>query len=200
MGTRSNRIVRLAALFHDVGKPETKAIDRGGVTFHHHEVVGARLTRARLRELRYSKDEIDDVSDLVYLHMRPHTFKMGWTDRAVRRYVRDAGPLLDRLNVLVRCDVTTANASDLTMFEATLDSNIAGTAGVSYRWDFGDGSAYTAAYESNQVSHTYEVCGTYTVRVEATDSWGNKTIGTLQVPVSQCEAHVRYLPVVAKSP
>ena len=104
-----DRIVRLAALFHDVGKPETKAIDRGGVTFHHHEVVGARLTRARLRELRFSKDEIDDVSDLVYLHMRPHTFKMGWTDRAVRRYVRDAGPLLDRLNVLVRCDVTTAN-------------------------------------------------------------------------------------------
>ena len=101
---------------------------------------------------------------------------------------------------VVISDVTTANASDLTMFEATLDSNIAGTAGVSYRWDFGDGSAYTAAYESNQVSHTYEVCGTYTVRVEATDSWGNKTIGTLQVPVSQCEAHVRYLPVVAKSP
>jgi poly(A) polymerase len=92
-----------------VGKPETKAIDRGGVTFHHHEVVGARLTRARMRELRYSNDDVDDVSNLVYLHMRAHTFKMGWTDRAVRRYVRDAGPLLGRLNVLVRCDVTTAN-------------------------------------------------------------------------------------------
>ena len=104
-----DRITRLAALFHDVGKPETKAIDRGGVTFHHHEVVGARLTRARMRELRYSNDDVDDVSNLVYLHMRAHTFKMGWTDRAVRRYVRDAGPLLGRLNVLVRRDVTTAN-------------------------------------------------------------------------------------------
>ncbi|HLA67183.1 MAG TPA: CCA tRNA nucleotidyltransferase [Acidimicrobiia bacterium] len=103
------RIVRIAALFHDVGKPETKSIDRGGVTFHHHEVVGARMTRARMRELRYSNDDVDDVSNLVYLHMRPHTFKMGWTDRAVRRYVRDAGPLLSRLNVLVRCDVTTRN-------------------------------------------------------------------------------------------
>lgn len=104
-----DRILRLAALFHDVGKPDTKAIDRGGVSFHHHEVVGARLARARLRELRYSNDDIDAVSDLVYLHMRPHTFKLGWTDRAVRRYVRDAGPLLDRLNILVRCDVTTRN-------------------------------------------------------------------------------------------
>ena len=103
------RIVRLAALFHDVGKPDTRAIDHGGVSFHHHEVVGARLTRARLRELRYSNDDVDAISDLVYLHMRPHTFKLGWTDRAVRRYVRDAGPLLDRLNVLVRCDVTTRN-------------------------------------------------------------------------------------------
>jgi poly(A) polymerase len=101
--------VRLAALFHDVGKPATRNFDEAGVSFHHHEVVGARLTRARMRELRYPNDEIDAVSDLVYLHMRPHTFKMGWTDRAVRRYVRDAGPLLDRLNTLVRCDVTTRN-------------------------------------------------------------------------------------------
>ncbi len=102
-------IVRLAALFHDVGKPETREFGKGTVTFHHHEVVGARLTRARMTELRFSKDEIDAVSRLVYLHMRPHTFKMGWTDRAVRRYVRDAGPLLDSLNTLVRCDVTTRN-------------------------------------------------------------------------------------------
>jgi poly(A) polymerase len=104
-----DRIVRLAALFHDVGKPETREFGPGGVTFHHHEVVGARMTRHRLRELRYPKDEVEVVAGLVYLHMRPHTFKQGWTDRAVRRYVRDAGDLLDRLNTLVRCDVTTRN-------------------------------------------------------------------------------------------
>ena len=103
-------IVRLAALFHDIGKPATREFGQGNVTFHHHEVVGARLTRARMKALRYSKDEVEQVSRLVYLHMRPHTFKMGWTDRAVRSYVRDAGPLLDRLNTLVRCDVTTRNA------------------------------------------------------------------------------------------
>ena len=79
------------------------------MTFHHHEVVGSRLTRVRMREMRYGNDDVDQVADLVYLHMRAHTFRLGWTDRAVRRYVRDAGPLLDRLNTLVRCDVTTAN-------------------------------------------------------------------------------------------
>jgi poly(A) polymerase len=104
-----DRLVRLAALFHDVGKPETRAFGPDGVTFHHHEVVGARLTRGRLRELRYDNDDIESIAGLVYLHMRPHTFKQGWTDRAVRRYVRDAGPLLEALNTLVRCDVTTRN-------------------------------------------------------------------------------------------
>lgn len=101
--------VRLAALLHDVGKPATREFRGGGVTFHHHEVVGARMAKDRLKELRYPKQVVDDVSDLVFLHMRPHTYKMGWTDRAVRRYVRDAGPLLSRLNHLVRCDVTTRN-------------------------------------------------------------------------------------------
>jgi poly(A) polymerase len=101
--------LRLAALFHDIGKPATREFGSGGVTFHHHEVVGARMARKRMKELRYPKDTIDDVSQLVFLHMRPHTFKMGWTDSAVRRYVRDAGPLLDDLNNLVRSDVTTAN-------------------------------------------------------------------------------------------
>src|SRR5690606_3725480 len=75
----------------------------------HHEVVGARMARKRLRELRYPKDVVADVSQLVFLHLRPHTLEMGWSDSAVRRYVRDAGHLLDRLNELVRCDVTTAN-------------------------------------------------------------------------------------------
>ncbi|HSG80049.1 MAG TPA: CCA tRNA nucleotidyltransferase [Acidimicrobiia bacterium] len=104
-----DRVVRLAALFHDIGKPDTREFGLAGVTFHHHEVVGARMTRHRMRELRYSRDDVANVSDLVYLHMRPHTFKQGWTDRAVRRYVRDAGPLLHQLNTLVRCDVTTRN-------------------------------------------------------------------------------------------
>ena len=108
--TPADPIVRLAALFHDIGKPDTREFGDGGVSFHHHEVVGARMTRHRMKELRFSKEEVEQVADLVYLHMRPHTFKMGWTDRAVRRYVRDAGPLLDRLNTLVRCDVTTRNA------------------------------------------------------------------------------------------
>jgi poly(A) polymerase len=102
--------LRLAALFHDVGKPATRRITGDGVTFHHHEVVGARMTRERLRALRFPRQHVDAVSQLVYLHMRPHTYKMGWTDAAVRRYVRDAGRLLERLNELVRCDVTTRNA------------------------------------------------------------------------------------------
>jgi poly(A) polymerase len=103
--------LRLAALLHDIGKPDTRQFTEDGVSFHHHEVVGARMARARLRELRFSKEEVEDVSRLVFLHLRPHTFKMGWTDSAVRRYVRDAGPLLDDLNELVRCDVTTKNAA-----------------------------------------------------------------------------------------
>lgn len=101
--------LRLAALLHDIGKPATRAFGADGVTFHHHEVVGARLARDRLRALRYPRQVVDDVEKLVALHLRPHTLKMGWTDSAVRRYVRDAGPLLADLNELVRCDVTTAN-------------------------------------------------------------------------------------------
>jgi poly(A) polymerase len=102
--------IRLAALLHDVGKPDTREFGPGGVvSFHHHEVVGARLARRRLRQLQYPKQVAQDVGQLVYLHMRPHTFKDGWTDRAVRRYVRDAGHLLEDLNLLVRSDVTTRN-------------------------------------------------------------------------------------------
>jgi poly(A) polymerase len=107
--TSPDEKLRLAALFHDVGKPATREFGDQGVSFHHHEVVGARMTRERMRALRYPKDVIRDVSQLVFLHMRPHTYKMGWTDSAVRRYVRDAGDLLPRLNELVRCDVTTRN-------------------------------------------------------------------------------------------
>jgi poly(A) polymerase len=81
------------------------------VTFHHHEMVGARMTRTRMTALRYSADDIDIVVRLVELHLRFHTYRLGWTDKAVRRYVRDAGPLLDLLNELTRCDCTTRNAS-----------------------------------------------------------------------------------------
>jgi poly(A) polymerase len=105
------RLLRLAALFHDVGKPRTRAITGGGVSFHHHEVVGARMTRTRMEALRYSADDLDTVVRLVELHLRFHTYRLGWTDKAVRRYVRDAGPQLDRLNELTRCDCTTRNAS-----------------------------------------------------------------------------------------
>jgi poly(A) polymerase len=102
------RELRLAALFHDIGKPKTRSFGPGGtVSFHHHEVVGARMTRDRMRALSYSNHDIDTVSRLVELHLRFHTYKMGWTDSAVRRYVRDAGPLLGLLNELTRCDCTT---------------------------------------------------------------------------------------------
>ena len=109
-----HRIVRLAALFHDVGKPRTRAFGPGGVSFHHHEVVGARMTRDRMRALRYSSDDVAAVSRLVELHLRFHGYREGdggWTDSAVRRYVRDAGGLLDELNELTRCDCTTRNAA-----------------------------------------------------------------------------------------
>ncbi len=107
--TSPDRILRLAALFHDVGKPRTKQITPQGVTFYHHDVVGARITRERMRALKYSVQDIADVSDLVFLHLRFHTYQAGWTDSAVRRYVRDAGPLLERLNELTLCDSTTRN-------------------------------------------------------------------------------------------
>jgi poly(A) polymerase len=102
--------VRLAALLHDVGKPRTRGYGPQGVTFHHHEVVGARMARERMLALRYPNDLVDDVTRLVELHLRFHTYRMGWTDSAVRRYVRDAGPLLDDLNELTRCDCTTRDA------------------------------------------------------------------------------------------
>lgn len=101
--------VRLAALFHDVAKPKTRSIGPHGVSFHHHEVVGARMTKDRMRALRFSNELISDVSRLVYLHLRVHTYQMGWTDSAVRRFVRDAGHLLPELLALTRADCTTRN-------------------------------------------------------------------------------------------
>lgn len=101
--------LRLGALLHDIGKPKTRSFERRRATFHHHEVVGARMARERLVALRFPSEVVENVTQLVYLHLRIHTYAMGWTDSAVRRYVRDAGPLLEKLNELQRCDCTTRN-------------------------------------------------------------------------------------------
>jgi len=109
-------------LFHDVGKPKTRSFGPGGsVSFHHHEMVGARMTRERMKALHYSNEDIHDVSRLVELHLRFHTYQMGWTDTAVRRYVRDAGPLLERLNELTRSDCTTRNAAKARALDRRMD-------------------------------------------------------------------------------
>jgi poly(A) polymerase len=116
--------LRLAALLHDVGKPKTKSIEASGkVSFHHHEVVGADMARKRLAALRFPKEVVDDVARLVELHLRFHGYSGGtWTDAAVRRYVRDAGPLLDRLHRLTRSDCTTRNARKAAALAAAYDS------------------------------------------------------------------------------
>ncbi|MEY2849738.1 MAG: hypothetical protein RI885_2405 [Actinomycetota bacterium] len=110
-GPAPDLVVRMAALLHDIGKPSTKRIEPGGVvTFHHHDVVGAKLAARRLKALRFDKQFIGDVARLIELHLRFFGYTdAAWTDSAVRRYVRDAGPLLDRLHILVRADVTTRN-------------------------------------------------------------------------------------------
>jgi len=104
------RITRLSALFHDVGKPATRGFQEGkGTTFHMHDVKGAKMTKKRLIALRFPNEDVEAITELVRLHLRFHTYEMGWTDSAVRRYVNDAGPLLTELNVLTRCDCTTRN-------------------------------------------------------------------------------------------
>ena len=116
------RITRLAALFHDIGKPRTRKVLPGkGMTFYHHEVVGARMTKERLRALRYSNDDIERITQLVFLSGRFHTYQMGWTDSAVRRYVRDAGDVLTELNVLVRCDCTTRSERKVDALNKRMD-------------------------------------------------------------------------------
>jgi poly(A) polymerase len=121
--TSPDRILRLAALFHDVGKPKTRSIGAGGVSFHHHEVVGARMTRDRMRALHYPNDDVDEVVRLVELHLRFHGYGDGvWTDSAVRRYARDAGPLLERLNELTRCDCTSRNPQKAKALSKRMDA------------------------------------------------------------------------------
>jgi poly(A) polymerase len=121
--TRPRLVVRLAALLHDVGKPKTRAIGPRGVSFHHHEVVGARMARDRLRALRFPNDVVEAVQRLVFLHLRFHGYSDDvWSDSAVRRYARDAGPLLDELNELTRCDCTTRNERKARMLAARMDA------------------------------------------------------------------------------
>jgi poly(A) polymerase len=119
-----NLVIRLAALLHDIGKPKTRElIPGGGVSFHHHEVVGARMAKERLKTLRFSNDVVDDVSSLVFLHLRFHGYGTGeWTDSAVRRYIRDAEHQLDHLHVLTRADCTTRNQRKAESLAQTYDS------------------------------------------------------------------------------
>jgi len=124
-----DKVLRLACLLHDIGKPKTRSFGRGGVSFHHHEVVGARMAEERMRALRYPEQEIADVRRLVELHLRFHGYGDDvWTDSAVRRYAHDAGPLLEKLNELTRCDCTTRNqrkAADLARRMDLLEERIA---------------------------------------------------------------------------
>jgi poly(A) polymerase len=119
----ANLTLRLAALLHDIGKPKTKAlIPGGGVSFHHHEVVGAKMAKERLRTLRFDNHIVKDVGQLVFLHLRFHGYGSGeWTDSAVRRYVRDAGELLDHLHLLTRADCTTRNQKKAQLLANTYD-------------------------------------------------------------------------------
>jgi len=113
--------VRLAALFHDVGKPRTRSYEHGGVTFRHHEAVGARMTRKRMPKLGFQKDMTSDVAQLVFLSGRFKGYTDGWSDSAVRRYARDGGSLLGDLNDLVRSDCTSRNPRRVAALHEALD-------------------------------------------------------------------------------
>ena len=119
--TPADEIVRLAALFHDIAKPKTRSFEHGGVTFRHHEVVGARMTRRRMTALGYPDETVEAVSEIVRLSGRFKGYADGWSDRAVRRYARDAGPLLGRLNALVRSDCTTRNKQKVADLQGAID-------------------------------------------------------------------------------
>ncbi|MEM7338397.1 MAG: HDIG domain-containing metalloprotein [Actinomycetota bacterium] len=119
--TQPDLTVRLAALFHDIGKPATRSFEHGGVTFRHHEAVGAKITKARLREMGFERQMVKDVAELVRLSGRFKGYADGWSDSAVRRYARDAGHLLGYLNELVRCDCTTRNRAKADRLQRQID-------------------------------------------------------------------------------
>jgi poly(A) polymerase len=122
-GLDGDLVLRLAAILHDIGKPKTRSLLPGGkVAFHHHEVVGAKMARKRLSELKFPSGVTADVSRLIELHLRFHGYGEGqWTDSAVRRYVRDAGDQLERLHVLTRADCTTRNRDKAEQLRRTYD-------------------------------------------------------------------------------
>ena len=113
--------VRLGALFHDIGKPRTRSFEHGEVTFRHHEAVGARMARKRLATLGYEEQLVEEVVEMVRLSGRFKGYSDGWSDSAVRRYARDAGPLLGRLNHMIRCDCTTRNREKAAGLQAAMD-------------------------------------------------------------------------------
>ncbi len=119
--TEPELTVRLAALFHDIAKPRTRSFEHGDVTFRHHEVVGARMARSRLTAMGFDESVVDEVAGLVRLSGRFKGYSDGWSDAAVRRYARDAGPLLGRLNHLIRCDCTTRNRVKAAGIQAAMD-------------------------------------------------------------------------------
>ncbi len=119
--TPRDEIVRLAALFHDIAKPQTRSFEHGGVTFRHHEVVGGRVTKKRMTALGYAEDVVADVAELVRMSGRFKGYADGWSDAAVRRYARDAGPLLGRLNALIRSDCTTRNKAKAQRIQEWID-------------------------------------------------------------------------------
>jgi len=128
--TQSEITVRLGALFHDIAKPRTRSFEHGGVTFRHHEVVGSRMTRKRLAALGYDEQLVLEVSELVRLSGRFKGYAEGWSDSAVRRYARDAGPLLGKLNDMIRCDCTTRNRVKAAGIQAAMDDLEARIAGL----------------------------------------------------------------------
>ena len=119
--TPADLTVRLAALFHDIAKPRTRSFEHGGVTFRHHEVVGARMTKKRMAAMGYDDSMVDTVSELVRMSGRFKGYADGWSDAAVRRYARDAGPLLGQLNALIRSDSTTRNRAKADALQESID-------------------------------------------------------------------------------